>query len=247
MMGAMNTPSRNAALVELGHELRRLANSKDMTTREISSRMHGNDRLSHASIAKLLNGQTLPRLLLVLEVVRVLDGDPVRFQHLWVAAKNAKTADADYITDYIDPRADDFSSSEFRSLPELEAAHEDIQDKIRRSREREQEAHQEYYDRFEQRAEVEERIRDLEAQLAVERGDKANLRSQIQDLEAERARLTARIEELEVELSQTRATLLKLSEESDQINELRVECIYEWARAEEFKAITLERRLRGNG
>ena len=134
---------------------------------------------------------------------------------------------------------------EFRSLPELEAAREEIQGKIQRNRTQEHEAHEEYYDVFEKRARVEEQIKNLETKLSVERRDRVGLEAQIRYLEAERARLTARIEELEVKLSRTRATLLKLAEESDQINERRVEYVYEWARSEEFRAITLERQLRG--
>jgi hypothetical protein len=242
----VNAPPRNEALLELGIALHRLAISKDMTTREISAGMHGSDQLSHTSIAKLFNGQTLPRLVLVLEVARVLGGDRDRFQTLWIAAKNAKTFGADASTGAPEPELDDFDVREFRSLPELEAAREEIQDKIRRNRAHEQEAHEEYYNKFEERAGVEERIKSLETRLAVERGDKASLEAQIKYLEAQRARLTSRIEELEVELSRTRAILLKLSKESDHINERRVEYIYEWARAEEFRAITLERRLRDN-
>ncbi len=245
-MGTVNTPSRNEALLELGRELHRLANAKDMTTREIAGKMHGNDRLSHTTIANLFKGRTLPRLIPVLEVARVLDGDRARIQDLWIAAKNAKTGAADEYADDQESELDDSPAHEFGSLLELEAAREEIQDKIRRSREREQAAHEEYYSKFEERAEIEERIRRLEARLAAEWGNRADLEIQIRYLEAERARLTARIEELEVELSQTRATLLRLSEESNQINERRVEYVYEWARAEEFRAITLERQLRGN-
>lgn len=121
--------------------------------------------------------------------------------------------------------------------------HEKLREEIRRNRELEERANEEYHDRFEQRAEVEERIRKLEAKLAAEQGDKVHLKAQIRQLEIEHERLTVRIQELEAELDRTRTTLLRLSDESSQINERRVDYLYEWARLEEYRAIILERIL----
>jgi hypothetical protein len=247
-MATVTNQPGNEPLLELGRELHRLAVAKDLTTRQVSAKMRGSDQLSHTSIAKLFNGQTLPRLVLVLEVVRVLDGDRDWFQEMWIAAKNTKVFGPETNLYSPEPAVTNFDVRELRSLPEIEAAHEEVHEKIDRNRSRERETNEEYYNKFEERAEVEEQIKNLEskrAKLRVRLKEKASLKAQVQALEADRARLTIRIGELEVELSRTRATLLELSQEADQINERRVEYIYEWARAEEFKAITLERQIRG--
>lgn len=240
--------SDNEPLQELAQELHLLAIKQNLSLREISKLMDGRDGLSHTTIGMLFKGEALPRRDPVLELARVLGGDRDRFENMWTAAMTIKKLGTRQSPIAQRQAPGNIGMLELQSLPEAETAREEVQERIDAYRTREQEVHEEYYDKFEERTEVEELIKDLEAKrarLRVRLREKAELKAEIQSLEKDRTRLTIRINELEVELSQTRAKLLELSQEAHQIDELRVQYIYEWARAEEFKAITLERRIRG--
>jgi hypothetical protein len=247
-MATVTDNSDNEPLQELARELDRLKIAKDLSLRRLSKAViKSGEPLSHTTIGLLLKGEALPRRDPVLALARVLGGDHDRFEEMWTAAMTKKL-DTRQPPIAWRPEPSNIAILELQSLPEAETAREEVQEKIDAYRTREQEAHEEYYDTLEERAEVEELIKDLEAKrarLRVRLREKAELKAEIQSLEKDRARLAIRISELEVELSQTRATLLELSQEAHQIDQLRVQYIYEWARAEEFKAITLERRIRG--
>ncbi len=233
----------NEALARLARELRSLADKTDMTTREIARRMGDDERISHTTIAKLLNGQTLPRLLPVLEVVRVLGGDRDVFEQLWAAAKRDRSARRPLI----ELPGLGTEAPKMRELPwtapELQAVLEDIRERLEKSREQERKAREEYYDTYEERAEIDERIRRLEAELAAEQNDRTGLEKLIKSLTVDREALAKRIRDLEAELGRLQARMLRLSAEADEVNERRVECASKWARDEEYRAILLERRL----
>ncbi|MCM2417067.1 hypothetical protein [Streptomyces sp. RKAG293] len=243
----MDSLPRYPARERLGHELYSLSRANDISLREISKLMNHDHFLSHTAIGSLLKGKTVPRLRLVLEVVRVLEGDADKVQALWAAADAEKREKGASYREPVEPSdGETKETSGWRSsfsLLELEAAHEEIQEKISKNRAREKAAHEEYYDMFEERAKVVGRILRLQAELAAERGDKTALEAQLASLASERKRLTKRIQELEAELSRVQATLLSLSDESSQVNERRADCGNEWARTEEYRAIVLGRQL----
>ncbi|MEU3459389.1 hypothetical protein ABZ721_05455 [Streptomyces sp. NPDC006733] len=244
----MDSSPHYPARERLGRELYALSRANDLTLREISQLMSHDHFLSFTAVGSLLNGKTVPRLRLVLEVVRVLGGDPEKFQQLWAAADAEKRRSGTAYREPVEPfdggpRETPGWQRPSASRLELEAANEEIQEKIARNRAREKAAHEEYYDVYEERAKIVEQIRALRAELAAERGDKKELQARLDALESEREHLTRRIRQLEAELSRVKAARLTLSDESSQVNERRAEAGNQWAREEEYRAIVLGRQL----
>ncbi|MFI5877652.1 hypothetical protein ACIBAH_35600 [Streptomyces sp. NPDC051445] len=245
----MNESLRYPAREEMGRWLHEASQVRDMTTREISRRMNAKTQLSHTSVANLLNGRTVPRLVSVRDVARVLGLDEAQCQKLWLAAKSEKdrkgTAyrETEDFTEIRSEGSGRFSHS--LSPLELESAREEVREKIKSNQERERVKQEEYYDAWERRALIEEEMEFLRLRLVDERNSKNELMRKLEKLEAEYASLTAKIGELEAELSRLQARQLNLTEESNFINEMRAEAAYEWGRRMEFQVIVLERQQNG--
>lgn len=245
----MNESQRYPAREEMGRWLHEASRARDMTTREISARMNAKTQLSHTSVANLLNGRTVPRLVFVGEVARVLGLDEAQCRRLWLAAKSEKDRKGSAYReteDFADIRSERLGRFNYSLSPlELESAREEVREKIESNQERERAKQEEYYDAWEERALIEEEIQFLRRRIVEERNSKKELIRKLETLEAEYASLTTKIGELEAELSRLQARQLDLTEESNFINEMRAEAAYEWGRRMEFRAIVLERRQNG--
>ncbi|MEK8174238.1 hypothetical protein NKH77_50405 [Streptomyces sp. M19] len=119
------------------------------------------------------------------------------------------------------------------SIPDLDAAEEDLQDQATRRSRREGETRKALLTALEARADLADRLVELHEQLGHERGRNEELCRRVADLEAELEKHSAHIERLQDELREVRDERLVLLEKLSGLHARRADLYFTWAREEE--------------
>ncbi|MFC0597208.1 hypothetical protein [Streptomyces palmae] len=165
--------------------------------------------------------------------MEALGGDLDEFRTLWIAVRDATSPLALPKPVAWEEEAEEPTRTVDLSIPDLDAAEEDLQDQAARRNRREGETRRELLVALEARADLADRLVELHEQLGRERGRNEELRRRVADLEAELDRHSARIESLHDELRAVRDERLVLLEKLNGLHARRAELYFTWAREEE--------------
>ncbi|MEW1789733.1 hypothetical protein AB0391_24045 [Streptomyces albidoflavus] len=242
-MSTASRPAPGPALEHLRYRLLRLKRESGEPSLRVIARRTG-DAVSRATAGTVLNGDGLPRWGPLELVVEALGGNLDEFRELWVAARD-EASPLDLPTSLTMEREPEETSVVAElSLPELQAAEEDLQDQAATSGRREGEARSELLTALEVRADLADQLNELHERLGRERGRNEELRRRVAGLEAELAAHTDRVERLQDELREVRDERLILQEKLNRLHVRRAELYFTWAREEEACRRAAERARR---
>ncbi|MFF8549951.1 hypothetical protein ACF07Z_24125 [Streptomyces albidoflavus] len=242
-MSTASRPAPGPALEHLRYRLLRLKRESGEPSLRVISRRTG-DAVSRTTAGSVLNGVGLPRWGPLELVVEALGGDLDEFRELWVAARD-EASPLDLPTSLTMEREPEEATVVAElSLPELQAAEEDLQDQAATSGRREGEARSELLTALEVRADLADQLNELHERLGRERGRNEELRRRVAGLEAELAAHTDRVERLQDELREVRDERLILQEKLNGLHARRAELYFTWAREEETRRRAAERARR---
>ncbi|MEU6674366.1 hypothetical protein [Streptomyces sp. NPDC046853] len=232
MTSATPRPPAGAALEQLRYRLALLHRQSGEPSYRVVAQRTG--AISHMTAGNVLRCESAPAWGPLELVVEVLGGDPEEFRALWIAVRDevsplelpTPTAGEE------EPEEPPRTAVEL-SLPDLDAAEEDLQDRAAKRSRREGETRKELLLALEARADLGEHLASLHEQLGRERGRNEELNRRVADLEAERREHSLRIERLQDELREVRDERLTLLESLVGLHARRAELNFTWARDEE--------------
>ncbi|WP_435133026.1 hypothetical protein [Actinacidiphila sp. bgisy144] len=235
MTSAASRPVSGSALDALRYRLRRLhRDSGEPSFRVVSQRTE--KAISHTTAGNVLRCDIPPGWGALELVVEALGGDVEEFRKLWVAVRDEAsplTLPQPAAWEEEAEEAEEPTATAELSIPDLDAAEEDLQDQAARRGHREGEARRELLVALETRADLADRLVALHEQLGRERGRNEELRRRVADLETELHGHTDRVERLQDELRAVQDERLILLEKLNGLHSRRSELYFTWAREEE--------------
>ncbi|MGW2346432.1 hypothetical protein [Streptomyces sp. NPDC001661] len=172
--------------------------------------------------------------------MEALGGDLNEFRTLWIAVRDETSPLALPQPVAWEEEANSPSRAVDLSIPDLDAAEEDLQDQAAKRSRREGEARKELLSALEARADLTDRLLELHEQLGRERGRNDELRRRVAGLEAELDEYSERIERLQDELRAAQDQRLVLLEKLNSLHTRRAELYFTWAREEESQRRAVE-------
>ncbi|MGY1437091.1 hypothetical protein [Streptomyces reniochalinae] len=189
--------------------------------------------ISHTTAGNVLRCDSPPGWGFLELVVEALGGSTEEFRALWIAVRDEASPLALPTPAAWEEEEDSPAPAPLLSMPDLDAAEEDLQDRATKRSRREGETRRELLLALEARADLTDRLADLHEQLGRERGRNEQLRERIASLEADRLEHGWRIERLQDELRAVRDERLHLMERLNGLHARRAELYFMWAREEE--------------
>lgn len=239
MVSAASRPAPGPALQQLKYRLKRLhRESGEPSFRVISQRTE--KAISHTTVGNVLSCGGPPGWGPLELVVEAMGGDLDEFRMLWIAVRDETSPLALPEPVAWEDEADPPSRAADLSIPDLDAAEEDLQDQAAKRSRREGEARKELLFALEARADLTDRLLDMHEQLGRERGRNDELRRRVADLEAELDDYSERIEGLQDELRAVQDERLVLLETLNGLHTRRAELYFTWAREEERQRRAVE-------
>lgn len=239
MASAASRPVPGPALQQLKYRLKRLhRESGEPSFRVVSQRTE--KAISHTTVGNVLSCVVLPGWGPLELVVEALGGDLNEFRTLWIAVRDETSPLALPQPVAWEEEANSPSRAVDLSIPDLDAAEEDLQDQAAKRSRREGEARKELLSALEARADLTDRLLELHEQLGRERGRNDELRRRVAGLEAELDEYSERIERLQDELRAAQDQRLVLLEKLNSLHTRRAELYFTWAREEESQRRAVE-------
>ncbi|GEB52691.1 hypothetical protein SCA03_52420 [Streptomyces cacaoi] len=192
--------------------------------------------ISHTTVGSVLRCEKPPGWGPLELVVEALGGQLDEFRQLWVAVRDeASPLELPTPGAGEDEGEEAPSSAAELTLPDLDAAEEDLNGWAAERSRREGETRKELLLALEVRADLADRLAELLEQLGRERGRNEELQRRLAALEAERQEHSRRIERLQDELRAVREERFSLLERLNGLHTRRVELYFAWAREEESR------------
>jgi hypothetical protein len=228
------------ALLQLRYELQRLhRQSGEPSFRVVAQRTA--KAISHTTVGSVLRCESPPGWGPLELVVEALGGDHREFRTLWVAVRDEiSPLELPKPTAWVESESYEPQPTGNLSIPDLEAAEQDLQERAAKRSHREGEARRELLVALEARADLSDRFGVLHEELGRERGRNEGLRERLAELEAERDASSRHIERLQDELRSVREERLVLLEKLNGLHSRRTELYFAWAREEERRRLGAE-------
>ncbi|MGW6057652.1 hypothetical protein [Streptomyces sp. NPDC055189] len=232
MTSATPRPPAGAALEQLRYRLQLLHRRSGEPSFRVVAQRTGK-AISHTTAGNVLRCDSAPGWGPLELIVEVLGGDPEEFRALWIAVRDEASPLALPTPTAWEEEPNGSPRAAALSLPDLDAAEEDLQERAAKRSRREGETRKELLLALEARADLNEHLASLNQQLGRERGRNEELSRRVADLEAERREHSRRIERLQDELREARDERLTLLENLVGLHARRAELNFTWARDEE--------------
>ncbi|WP_245225458.1 hypothetical protein [Streptomyces smyrnaeus] len=245
MVSAASGTASGSALERLRYRLQLLHRQRGEPSFRVVAQRTGK-AISHTTVGNVLRCESPPGWGPLELVAEALGGELDEFRALWIAVRDETSPLALPTPGVWEEEKDEQSNTVVLSLPDLDAAEEDLNGRAAERSRREGETRKELLLALEARADSADRLAELHERLGHERGRNEELRQRLAALEAERQEHSRRIERLQDELRSVREERLILLEKLNSLHSRRAELYFTWAREEESRRrnTELDRRER---